>query len=364
MPKNNHFFTPVKTLFLLTILISIIGLVFVFESSVAQAFNLFGNQYHFVQQQLTRFMIGLGLMLITSFIPVKFYKSLAPLIYIVSILMLLLVFIPGIGMQINGAHRWFNLIGFTFQPVESVKLGIIFFFALWMSQHQRMLPFLFLTGLPALLIMLQPDLGSTLIVVLIAFGLFFLSGGNLVKFFIMGLFGIVLIGLLIISQPYRMKRLTSFINPESDPLGASFHIRQITIALGNGAWFGQGIGKSKQKYSYIPEVSSDSIFAIVAEEIGFIGSLMVVSLFLAYLHTGYKIMIKYDQGSFEYLLAGGILLWFGGQTVLNLSAVVALVPLTGLPLPLFSYGGSSLIMILLATGILISLGRQASRNTK
>lgn len=360
MPKQDSFFTPTKVLFFLSILISIIGLIFVFESSVAEAFYQFGNQYYFVRQQSIRFVLGIIVMLIASIFPIKFWKELSPLIYIFSIFLLILVFIPGIGKEINGAHRWFVISGATFQPVELVKLGVIFFFADWMSKHQRIAPFLFLTGLPSLLLLLQPDLGSTLVLVVIAFGMYFLAGGSVSKLSWMSLAGIILVGILIISQPYRMRRLTTFINPESDPLGASFHIRQITIALGNGGWLGQGVGRSKQKFSYIPEASTDSIFAIVAEELGFIGSFLIIILFLAYLQTGYKIMIKQKVKSFEFLLAGGILLWFSAQTLLNLSAVVALVPLTGLPLPLFSFGGSSLIMVLLATGILIAIGKQSS----
>jgi cell division protein FtsW len=149
-----------------------------------------------------------------------------------------------------------------------------------------------------------------------------------------------------------MRRITTFLNPELDPLGSSFHIRQITLAIGSGGWLGQGIGKSRQKYSYIPETSTDSIFAIVAEEIGFVGSTVLVLAFLWYLKLGYSLLVIEKPMSYPYLLKGGILMWISTQIVLNLGSVVALVPLTGVPLPFFSYGGSSLVMILCATGIL------------
>jgi len=364
MPENKEILSPAKILYLLAIVISLIGLFFVFEASVAEAFQQFGNQYYFVTQQSLWLVVGVILMTIASFLPVKLWKFLSTYIYIGSVLMLILVFIPGIGKQINGASRWFELAGFTFQPVEAVKLGVVFFYAKWMSQHQKIIPFLFLTGIPILLIMLQPDLGSTLILVSIAFGMFFLAGGEIKKFSLMSLLGILAIFLLILVQPYRLRRLTTFLNPESDPLGASFHIRQITLALGNGGLLGQGIGKSRQKYSYIPEASTDSIFAIVAEEIGFVGSLGIIGLYFLFFLTGFQVLKNQPKKSFEYLLAAGILIWISSQVLLNLSAVVALVPLTGLPLPLFSYGGSALVMVLLAIGILISLGKNSKDHKK
>ena len=173
-----------------------------------------------------------------------------------------------------------------------------------------------------------------------------------------GVAGIALLALLIIVSPYRMKRVTTFLNPEADPLGASFQIRQIVIALGNGGLFGQGIGNSRQKFSYIPEASTDSIFSIIAEEVGFIGSVAIMLLFAAFLKLAHTICRKTPPGSYDHLLAHGILIWLGMQIVLNLSAVVALVPLTGIPLPFFSYGGTALVMILSVTGILIGIGRK------
>jgi len=359
MQQNKELLSSAKILFLLAIVISLIGLFFVFEASVAEAFQKFGNQYYFVSQQSVWLMVGIVMMTIASFLPVKIWQYLATYFYIASILMLVLVFIPGIGKEINGASRWFEIFGFTFQPVEAVKLGVIFFYAKWMNKHQKITPFLFLTGIPTVLIMLQPDMGSTLILICIAFGMLFLAGGDIKKFSLMSFLGVLAIFLLILVQPYRLRRLTTFLNPESDPLGASFHIRQITLALGNGGLLGQGIGKSRQKYSYIPEASTDSIFAIVAEEVGFVGSIVIIGLYFSFFLTGFRIVKKQKKKSFEFLLAAGILIWISSQVLLNLSAVVALVPLTGLPLPLFSYGGSALVMVLLAIGIVISLGKDS-----
>jgi cell division protein FtsW len=236
---------------------------------------------------------------------------------------------------------------------------MVLFFASWLSNHQRWLPFLFWTGLPVGLLMLQPDLGSTLIVISIAVGMYFVAGGSIKKLAVLGLVGLIGTSMLVASSPYRMERVKTFVNSDYDPLGAGFHVRQITIALGNGGAIGQGIGKSKQKFSYIPEVSNDSIFAIVAEELGFLGSSLIVALFGLYFATSASILKQTKPGSYEYLVTSGVLIWLGSQTILNLSAVVVLVPLTGLPLPFFSYGGSSLIMILLASGIISSTGRKS-----
>lgn len=350
--KSQSFLTPAKIVVFLSIIISLIGLLFVFEASVAESYNIFSQPYHFVQQQAVWLLVGLGIMTIAFMFPLPLLQKMAPFIYGLNLILLLLVFIPGIGMELNGAHRWFVIGGMVFQPVEILKFSMVIFFASWMSKHQRLMPFLFLTLIPTILVLLQPDLGSVLIVLCIAFGMYFLAGGNLKHLTVLGIFGIGIIFLLILTQPYRLRRLTTFTNPDLDPLGASFHIRQITIALGNGGWLGQGIGKSKQKFSYIPEASSDSIFAIVAEEIGFLGSAVLLLLFLGYLHAGYRILKKLKPASFEYLLAAGILIWISAQIFLNLAAVVALVPLTGVPLPFFSYGGSSLVMVLCATAVL------------
>lgn len=366
MKSRQNFFTPEKGLLFLTFLLCVIGLLFVFEASVAEAFTSFGNQFYFVKQQAMGLVVGIIALLVGIFTPTQIWKKFSGIFYVVSIVLLIAVFLPGIGKQVNGAHRWINLIHGSFQPVELVKFSMIVFFATWMEKHQKLPPFLFLTLLPVALLLKQPDLGSALIVLVIAFTLFYLAGAPNKIFVIICGAGIALLMLTIILAPYRMKRITTFLNPDADPLGASFHIHQITIALGNGGWFGQGIGKSRQKFSYIPEASTDSIFAIIAEEVGFVGSLVIFALFFLFIHLGYLITLKTEQGSFDHLLAAGILIWISMQILLNLSAIVALVPLTGIPLPFFSFGGTALVMVLWITGILIRIGRVGTRkeNTK
>jgi cell division protein FtsW len=354
LPKTkNHIILLVTTL-----VMSFVGLLFVFESSTAESFVLFGNQYHFLVQHSIGLAIGLIALAIGIFVPSKLWIKTSLIWYIVGITLLILVFIPGIGLSLNGARRWISIGSIRFQSIEFFKFSLIVFFSSWLNKHQRFGPFLFLTAIPSILIILQPDLGSLLLLLSIAAGMFFISGGDIKKLLVLILAGIPVVIIAIVSSPYRLKRLTTFINPESDPLGASFHIRQITLALGRGGWTGQGIGNSNQKFSYIPEASTDSIFAIIAEEIGFLGSLAILSLFVIYFYNAYKIISSSKESKAIQLLGFGIIIWIGLQVILNLSAVVGLIPLTGMPLPFFSYGKSSLVMLLFATGILVRIGKK------
>lgn len=353
-----------RLILFLTILISLIGLFFVFEASVAESFSAFGHQYHFISLQAKWFVVGLFAMIFSSLLPYKFWQKTAPIWYFLGLVLLVLVFIPGLGVSLNGASRWINFGLVRLQPIEFFKFSLIIYFASWMSKTQKLSSFVFLTGVPTILILLQPDLGSLLIVLWVAFGMYFLAGGHLKKLSLVSFIGVLLLIIVILLSPYRMKRLKTFLNPESDPLGASFHIRQITLALGNGGWFGQGLGNSRAKYAYIPEASSDSIFAIVAEEIGVVGAVIIIFLYILLFYFIYKSLKKVPVKSFAYLLGYGILLWISGQAILNLAAIVALVPLTGLPLPLFSYGGSSLVMILFSIGILLRLEKEGKKKSK
>ncbi len=346
------------SLFILTCILCTVGILFVFEASVAEAYASFGDQFYYVREQIISLSIGIVGLGIGTLIPSTFWKKISPLMYVISIILLIMVFIPNVGLSVNGARRWIAVGGFSFQPVEIVKFAMIIFFANWMERHQKLPPFLFLTAVPVALLFLQPDMGSALIVISIAFGLYFLAGAPIKTFLATGGIGIALLGILILISPYRLRRITTFLDPESDPLGASFHIRQIVIALGNGGLIGQGIGNSRQKFSYIPEASTDSIFSIVAEEIGFVGSVVIIFFFGVFLKCVHQICRKTPPGSYDHLLSHGILIWLGMQIVLNLSAVVALVPLTGVPLPFFSFGGTSLVMVLSVIGILIGIGKK------
>lgn len=335
-----------------------IGLFFVFEASTAESFQMVGNAYHFLNQQSKWMLVGVGSFLLGWSVPAVIWKRTAVIWYGVALAALVAVFIPGLGLELNGAHRWLSLGGFVAQPAEFLKFAILIFFASWLSRHQRLGAFLLFLGIPALLVLLQPDLGSLLIVVWLAFSLFFFAEGNLVKFLPIGAVGLVALIIAIVSSPYRLARVTTYLNPEADPLGKGFHVRQVTLGLGNGGWFGQGVGNSTQKYLYIPEASSDSIFAIIAEELGFVGSVLILGLFASFVSVIFALGRHLPEQSFERLLVQGIGAWVAGQVLLNISAVVALVPLTGIPLPFFSYGGSSLLMLFFIMGLLFQLSQK------
>jgi len=345
-----------KSLLIITSILCILGLLFVFESSTTIGLNTFGDQYYFLKRQSVGLAIGVFALGVGLIFPTNWLKKLAPMIYLGSIFALMLVFVPGIGQEFNGAQRWISLFGITvIQPIEVAKLGIVIGLAYSLSKHQRLLPFITMSALPIVLVMLQPNLVSTLLLASICGGLFFLAGGKSRWVILVGIFLIIFAIVATFTSSYRTERFLTFINPDRDPLGASFHIRQITLALGRGGVLGQGIGNSRQKVAFIPEPSTDSIFAITAEEIGFLGSTAIILLYATYIAIGWKIARKQANDPFRYLLACGIIIWIGLQTILNLAAVVALIPLTGMPLPFFSYGSSSLVMVLFGTGILAKL---------
>lgn len=340
------------------VLLSAFGLLMVYDSSVALAIRDFGNQYYYLQEQVKWVCAGFVVFVIASLVDYRVYRKLAFPMLIGTIFLLLIVFIPGVGVKALGARRWIDL-GFTvLQPAELAKLTLVIYLSAWFSAKEkgRLVSFLLLVGLLAGLILLEPDLGTTLVLVATAVTMYFFSGAPLAQFALMipvliaGAFG------LAVTSPYRFRRLTTFFNPENDPLGASYHIRQATIALGSGGLFGVGIGKSRQKYEYLPEANTDSIFAIIGEEIGFIGVLVLIGVFIVLIWRGFRIA-RQQQDLFGRYLALGITSWIAYQVIMNIAAMVALIPLTGVPMPLLSYGGSSLIVVLAGLGILVNISK-------
>jgi cell division protein FtsW len=286
-----------------------------------------------------------------------------------SFFSLILVLIPGIGTKVLGARRWLVLGPLTFQPAELVKLSFIIYLSAFLlnesfgfeepvsSNKKKLLPFLVMLFILLGLVMLEPDLGTAIVLAATGLVVYFASGASLFYLTLVGIIGILSGVGLILFSPYRRERLLTFLNPTRDPLGASYHIRQILIAIGSGGWLGIGLGQSRQKYEYLPAVTTDSIFAVVAEELGFIGAVALLSIFLILIWRGMKIA-KEAPDEFGRLLAVGITSWIGFQFLVNLSAMVALVPLTGVPLPFISYGGSSLVLSLTGMGILANIARQ------
>lgn len=346
-------------LLIATIFLTIFGLFMIYDASSFVAFRDFADKYHFVKDQIFWIILGvLSLVFFAHFDYHKFYNLSLPLL-IISIFMLLLVFIPGIGLRLLGASRWIDFRFFSLQPTEIVKLTLAIYLSAWFSTKEkgRVWAFLLLLGFIISLIIAQPDMGTAIIILIEAVALYFLSGANTFHFLIlipvMAFLGII----LAILEPYRAKRLATFLNFNQEISSSSYHVRQILIALGSGGITGVGFGNSLQKYAYLPETTTDSIFAIIGEEIGFIGAVGIILVFLVLIIRGFKISFL-ARDLFGKLLAGGITTFLAAQILINLAAQTALLPLTGIPLPFISHGGSSLIINLSSIGILLNIYRQ------
>jgi cell division protein FtsW len=348
-----------KKLFILIIVLVAVGLVAVADASAPQALNNYGDKFFLFKQQLVWAGIGIVVLLVTSKIKYTFWEKLATPTFLISLIFLLLVLLPYFGFSALGARRWLVLGPINFQPSEVVKFAICLYFAKVASKVKSAISYFVPLVFIVILIMLQPDLGSTLIIVMIGLSQIFVSGVNL--WYLAGaVVSGVLVGIpLIIFSPYRRERLLTFFQMTNDPLGASYHMRQILLGLGSGGIFGVGLGASRQKYSFLPEASTDSIFAVIAEELGLFGGIAIIALFVYFVIRGFKIAISAPD-IFGKTLAVGLTAWIGGQAFLNIAAMVSLVPLTGIPLPFISYGGSSLVMILAACGILLNISKYST----
>lgn len=338
----------------------IFGLIMVYDASVIQALSDFKDGYYYIRQQLIWVLIGLFSMLFFSSFDYKRFKSLAFPILGFSLVLLLAVFIPGFGVSGGGAHRWLRLGSLTLQPSEIIKLTSVIFLASIFEKKVRLVPLVVLIGIVAFITaVLQKDLGSTIVFVAISTVLYFVSGGPLWHFLAAIPFVVGGLLALVFTSDYRSKRIVAFLDPFSDPQGFTYHISQVLIALGSGGLFGLGLGHSRQKFEYIPEVTTDSIFGIIGEELGLLGGLFLITLFGILMYRGFKIAEK-SSDNFGKILALGLTSWLGIQVVINLSAMTALLPLTGVPLPFISYGGSALVANLTAVGILLNISKQST----
>jgi len=340
--------------------ISLFGILMVYDSSVAIAVRDFGNQYYYATEQLKWLIVGFAALIVFSLVDYHvWYKAALPIL-IGTLILLVAVFLPGIGIRALGAHRWINFGFFVLQPAELAKLSLVIYLSAWFSARERgrFMSFIILLAMVVGLILIEPDLGTSIIIISISVILYFTSGAPIRNFAILVPVLILAVVLLAVLSPYRMARLTTFLRPNEDTQGASYHIHQALLAIGSGGWFGVGVGQSRQKYQYLPEANTDSIFAIIGEELGFVGSVAVILAFIFLISRGFRV-VKRAPDAFGKLVALGVTAWIGVQTVVNLSAMVALLPLTGVPLPFISYGGSSLIIMLAGVGILLNVSRHA-----
>lgn len=350
-----------KTLLFFILGITGFGILMVYNASAAEALRDFDDKFYYLKYQAIWAIAGLGLMMVISLINYRWWLKISPILLAINILMLIAVLIPGVGLQIKGARRWLNIGLFVIQPSELAKLTFTLYLASWLTKKRHIFHFFLLIGVMLGLVILEPDMGTAVTIIATAFLTYYISGVSLLQLLPLGFVGFLSGLAVIMTSAYRRSRLFTFLNPTSDPLGSSYHIRQALIALGSGGLYGLGLGHSRQKYQYLPEAATDSIFAIIAEEIGFIGSSFLIFIMFLLVYKIFRIA-SLSPDRFAKMLAGGIASWIGIQIVINLSAIIALIPLTGIPLPFISYGGSSLVVNLMAMGIILNISKY--RNTK
>ena len=344
------------------------GLLMIYSSSSIWSEYKFGTSFHYLIYQGIFIIISIILMIALSKFNYQFFYKHATKLLVISLVLLILVLIPGIGIIRNGSRSWFGIGGLGIQPSEFAKLSLIIFTAKYLDRSNKFIknykkgvfPILGILLLIFGLIMLEPDFGTGMIIVVSIIALLFVSGVNMKFFLILGGVGVIGIIILIIIAPYRMERITSFLNPWSDPLGTGFQIIQSLYAIGPGGLLGMGLFNSRQKHFYLPEPQTDFIFSIISEELGVLGVIIVITLFGILLYQGIKISLKCEDKFGKYL-SFGLIFQIIFQTILNLSVVIGLIPVTGVTLPFLSYGGSSLLISSLSIGIILSISNNKKK---
>lgn len=354
-----------KLITFLTFVLVIFGLVVLSSAGVVEGQKKFGSAYYYLfHQVLYGVLPGLILFFIFSRINYKVWRKLALPILIVAVGLLVLIFVPGVGFGLKGAQRWVNFKFFTFQPSEFLKLALVIYLAAWFSRREgqigdkasSIVPFLFVLAFIGLLLILQPDMGTLALVTIIAVAMYFFAGAKLSHFVAMFLILALLLGALSFISPYRFDRIKAFFNPTQDTQGTAYHINQALIGIGSGGLFGLGYGQSKQKFNYLPEPVGDSIFAVLVEELGFVGGMFLVALFVFFSFVMIGIS-KNCSSQFGRQLVLGMTVWISAQAFINISAISGIIPLTGIPLPFVSFGSSSLLSLLSGLGIVVNISR-------
>lgn len=358
----NHLKQIDYSIVLMTVLLSGFGLLMIYSSSYAYGYLVYESPNHFFNRQLQWLVIGFILFLLAAFFPYKYYQKLAPFLVLLSVILLGLVFIPGLGVERNYSQRWIEIGPLQFQPTEAIKLFMIIYFASFYSKGEEKLdsfkkgimpPFIILTVI-FLFILMQPDLG-TAVLLLGACGLIVLCSGVKYRHLLMlGGAGLTLVIYFAFSQAYRLERITSFTAPFADAAGSGYQLVNSYVAIGTGGLLGNGLGNSVQKLGFLPEAHTDFIMAIIIEELGIIGLLFIICIFIYVMVRGVAIA-KANTDRFAKLLAIGITFQLMMQVIINLGAVSGLLPVTGVPLPLISYGGSSLLMTMISLGVLTNI---------
>ena len=366
-------------LFFLTIILVVFGILFLSTLSAPASMRSFGNTNYYLTHQLYLLLGGIILSIFAYKFPLNYFKKFAPLLLFANLALLIVVFLPVIGAEFWGAKRWINIGIGTFQPSEFLKITAILYLSAWISNRlpggrkggwismakkgyhnikSVFVPFIIFLAIISVFLALQPDISTLGIIGLTLVLMYFFAGTpvwNTVLIFLTAVGGLFA---LIKFEPYRLDRWLIFLHPETDPLGKGFQMKQSLIAIGSGGFFGKGWGMSSQKFGFLPQAMSDSIFAILGEETGIVGSLFLVFLFLFFLWLGVKIA-KSSNDKFSQLTAIGITFWLVIQAFLNIAANLGIAPMAGIPLPFFSYGGSHLVTELIGIGILLNISKNS-----
>lgn len=355
-----------KRLLFITLILLVFGLVVLSSAGIVEGQKKFGSSYYYLTKQVLYGVLpGLLLFFLFSKIEYKFWRKISFLVLFVSLLLMILVFVPDIGIGLKGANRWINLRGLSFQPSEILKLAMVIYLAAWFSSRDERIkswsysaaPFFVVISFIGLLLALQPDVGTLAVVILIALGIYFAAGSSMKHLLVIVAIFIIAVAGLIFIEPYRLNRIKTFFDPSVDPRGISYQLNQSLIAIGSGGIFGNGFGGSTQKFGFLPEVVNDSIFAVVVEELGFVGAMVLISLLIFLCHTLISIA-KNTSDRFGRLLVIGMSTWIVGQAFINIAAVSGLAPLTGIPLPFVSHGGTAVIALMAGLGIVFNVAKK------
>lgn len=356
---------PDWALMIATGLVVVFGILMLASASGTYAYFKYQDGYYFIKHQLIALAIGLALFWFFSSVDYHSWKKYGFHLLLFSVLLLCLVFIPGLGRVVNGSRSWINIFGFSLQPSEFVKLSFLIYLAAWLESRGKKLedfyqgtgPFVVVLAAIAALMLLQPDFGTLFVIALTSLLVYFVGGGKLKHIVVIVLLGAVAMFLMVKYTPHQAARFKCFFDPASNTRDACYQINQSLIAIGSGGFWGRGFGASRQKMLYLPEVSGDSIFAIVSEELGFIFSGGLIVLFIFLFFRGFLISRRAPD-IFGRLLSIGVVSWISFQALINIGGMINLMPMTGVPLPFVSYGGSAIMSALAAIGLLVNISKQ------
>jgi cell division protein FtsW len=367
LAKTIHPFFSEKSILFPVILLAGIGIVMVYSASSSISMETHNNLFFYMKKQAFFLGISLCVMFVTASFPYRLYRSFSYIILFAASTLLVAVLVPGLNVKAGGAHRWLNFGGLTFQPAEFAKLALILFLGYSLSKKQDMIrlfsvgfvPHAFIFGIFACLIIIQPDFGTIVVMGMITWGMMFIAGVRIWHLLAPLPLLVPVIYFLVVKVEYRLERILSFVNPWDDPYNTGYQITHSLKAFGSGGLFGKGIGLGMQKMHYLPEPHTDFIFSIIGEELGLVGVIVVLSLYLILLLKGINIA-KTSESIFGAITAAGLTIYIGVQVIINTGVALGVLPTKGLTLPFISYGGTSLVINMAAMGILMNIGASRS----